>query len=71
MSLNIIEHYKTTSQRLSGSQPTSSGVKISCDDVTKAAWRGKAAMKKKDPGAGCIHKIQSQYSQIHMDDMNP
>jgi hypothetical protein len=63
MSLNIIEQYKASSQRLSGSQLTSSGVKNSCDDVAKAAWRGKAAMKKKGLGAGCIYKIQSHYSQ--------
>lgn len=71
MSSNIIEQYKTSSQGLIGRQPTSSGAKISCVEVAKAAWRGKAAMKKKDPDAECIHKIQSQNSQILMDDMNP
>ena len=72
MSSFVTERYHTSSQRLRSSQPASYGVKISCDDLAKAAWSGINPSKKKEStSAECVQAVQAQRPQNHMDDMNP
>lgn len=71
MTSEVIQQYEAALQRLISKQPASSGVKISCNGVAKAAWHIKSSSNGKDNSLRVYApKNQVQRAQILNDDMN-
>lgn len=70
MTLEVIQHYEAALQRLINKQPSSSGVKISCDSVAKAASQKDSSGGKNTSPKVPTPKNKVQLTQTLKDDTN-
>lgn len=70
MTSNTLKLYQAALERLVSSQSVSSGLKISCDELAKAACRKKTPSRHEDnASAAPISNSQSQLTQTVKDDL--